>query len=176
MRDDWDDVKQKSPKGLLKLILWHFFFSHTSILFSVTCYQFWKLWTKKTPVRRTRSYKVESLPDTSLSFTNTLSLHKQARRVNKWLAYHWQNDGRLHKFADKLCWRIVYSQMSFYIVFFKKYFLDSSKKDWKTWAWIDQIFLILRFTFQLIKWIVCKKWQRNSEKSQLSRYPRKVTF
>ena len=63
--------KTENPqRDCFKLILWHLFFSHTSILFSVTCYQFWKLWTKKTPVRRTRSYEVESLPDRSLSFTN----------------------------------------------------------------------------------------------------------
>ena len=63
--------KTENPqRDCFKLILWHLFFSRTSILFSVTCYQFWKLWTKKTPVRRTRSYEVESLPDRSLSFTN----------------------------------------------------------------------------------------------------------
>ena len=56
-------------------ILWHLLYSHISILFCVTCVQwysveqlFWKLWTK----RRSLSKTLESLPDTSLSFTNFL--------------------------------------------------------------------------------------------------------
>ena len=54
-------------------ILWHSLYSHISILFCVTCVRwysveqlFWKLWTK----RRSLSKNLESLPDTSLSFTN----------------------------------------------------------------------------------------------------------
>ena len=56
-------------------ILWHLLYSHISILFCVTCVQwysveqlFWKIWTK----RHSLSKNLESLPDTSLSFTNFL--------------------------------------------------------------------------------------------------------
>ena len=56
-------------------ISWHLLYSHISILFCVTCVQwysveqlFWKLWTK----RRSLSKTLESLPDTSLSLTNFL--------------------------------------------------------------------------------------------------------
>ena len=47
-------LRQKISKGRLRLIFWHLLYSHTSILFCLTCYQwhsveqlFWKLWTKR---------------------------------------------------------------------------------------------------------------------------------
>ena len=51
-----------------------------------------------------------------LSLCGNKTQSKQAGRVNQWLVYHWQNDGRLQKFTDNqiLCWRILCSQMSFY--------------------------------------------------------------
>ena len=34
-------------------------------------------------------------------------------------------------------------------------------------AWIDQTFYFLKLTSRLMKWTVCEKWKRNSEKFQL---------
>ena len=91
---------------------------------------FWKLWTKRHSLSADEVircvwlciYKnLESLPDTSSQiFIGNLARHsfslfdrnKTQRQTSKTSeqrpAYHWQNDGRLQKFADNqiLCWLI----------------------------------------------------------------------
>ena len=121
---------------------WHLLCSHTSILFCVTCYQwhsveqlFWKLWTKRHSLRAdskhlesllaARVYKslIGNLARHSFSLFDRNKTQPQTSKMSEQrLAYHWQNDGRLQKFANNhiLCWLIPSSQMSFCYKVFKK--------------------------------------------------------